>query len=254
MWRGASVWFFAYVVVAALVVPGLAGRRRGLAIAGAAAALAVLAAGPLPSILEDWLLPPALLLAGYWTSGLLFAAPMARVERLLVALDRRLGVTRIAAAAPPWLADLLEVAYAGVYAAIPIALVIYLRWTPGARAADFWSVILITDYVCFAFLPWVRTRPPRALDDSHPWVSRCRPFNLRLLGTASIQVNTFPSGHAAEGLAAALFVSAAPWPVPVSMGLAAAAISAGAVLGRYHYAADALAGWVVAAVVWWLLV
>jgi len=32
-----------------------------------------------------------------------------------------------------------------------------------------------------------------------------------------------------------------------------AAISAGAVLGRYHYAADAIAGWIVAVVVWWLL-
>jgi hypothetical protein len=30
------------------------------------------------------------------------------------------------------------------------------------------------------------------------------------------------------------------------------AISAGAVLGRYHYAADAIAGWAVALVVWWL--
>jgi len=27
-------------------------------------------------------------------------------------------------------------------------------------------------------------------------------------------------------------------------------VSAGAVLGRYHYAADAVAGWVVAAAVW----
>jgi hypothetical protein len=31
---------------------------------------------------------------------------------------------------------------------------------------------------------------------------------------------------------------------------AAAAISAGAVLGRYHYAADAVAGWLVALLVW----
>jgi hypothetical protein len=30
----------------------------------------------------------------------------------------------------------------------------------------------------------------------------------------------------------------------------ALAVSAGAVLGRYHYAVDAVAGWVVAVVVW----
>ena len=39
---------------------------------------------------------------------------------------------------------------------------------------------------------------------------------------------------------------ATPW-------LAAAAISAGAVFGRYHYAVDAVAGWVVALTVWSLI-
>jgi hypothetical protein len=36
------------------------------------------------------------------------------------------------------------------------------------------------------------------------------------------------------------------------MFLIAAAISAGAVFGRYHYAVDAFAGWAVAVVVWLL--
>jgi membrane-associated phospholipid phosphatase len=33
----------------------------------------------------------------------------------------------------------------------------------------------------------------------------------------------------------------------------AAAVSAGAVLGRYHYAADVAGGWLVAAAAWFLL-
>jgi hypothetical protein len=37
------------------------------------------------------------------------------------------------------------------------------------------------------------------------------------------------------------------------MFVSAAAISAGAVFGRYHYAADALAGWAVAILVWALV-
>ena len=41
-------------------------------------------------------------------------------------------------------------------------------------------------------------------------MSSLRRFNLRVLGATSIQVNTFPSGHAAEGLVAALLVLAAP--------------------------------------------
>ena len=76
-----------------------------------------------------------------------------------------------------------------------------------------------------------------------------RAFNLRMLGATSIQVNTFPSGHAAEGLAAALLVTAAPPAIVLAMFAAGLAVSAGAVLGRYHYLVDAIAGWIVAVLV-----
>jgi membrane-associated phospholipid phosphatase len=99
-------------------------------------------------------------------------------------------------------------------------------------------------------LPWVQTRPPRRLEPGPPWRSSLRFFNVRLLGETSIGANTVPSGHAAEAVAAALLVSDAPWPVAASMWLAALAVSAGAVLGRYHFAFDAVAGWAVALAVW----
>jgi hypothetical protein len=51
-------------------------------------------------------------------------------------------------------------------------------------------------------------------------------------------------------VAAALLVAAAPWPLAAAVAIAALLVSAGAVLGRYHYAADAFAGWGVAVVVW----
>jgi membrane-associated phospholipid phosphatase len=66
-------------------------------------------------------------------------------------------------------------------------------------------------------------------------------------------VNTVPSGHAAEALAAALMLSSAPWPVASIMWIFAASISAGAVFGRYHFALDAVAGWLVALGVWAIL-
>ena len=53
-----------------------------------------------------------------------------------------------------------------------------------------------------------------------------------------------------SSIAAALLVAGAPVPVVWAMFVSALAISAGAVLGRYHYALDALAGWLVAIVVW----
>lgn len=255
-WIAASVVFFVYIIAVTPLVRGLPSRKRVLAAAGAVAGLLLSAAAWRLSyrpILHDWLMPPVLLLLGYWTSGLLFAAPMPAIERALESIDLALDIDRLAARAPRWLAELLELSYAGVYVIIPIALLIHLFRTPAPDAARFWTVLLVTDFICFGFLPWIQTRPPRAFRTRDPWISRIRRFNILMLGKTSIQANTFPSGHAAEGLAAALLVTGAPPLVVLAIGAGAVLISAGAVLGRYHFGADAIAGWIVAIAVWWLV-
>jgi hypothetical protein len=253
LWEAASVIFFLAVVIVSPVVLRAGVARMIKVIAGAVTGLLVtfaIATIPYSPVLHDWFGPPALLLMGYWISGWLFVAPRARQERMLLAIDHRLNILPIARRLPRVLAELLEVSYIGIYPLIPIALVAHLTLTPNPNAERFWSVLLITDYICFIALAWVQTRPPRAFERGEPWQSTVRPFNLRLVGATSIQVNTFPSGHAAEALAAALLVSGAPLPVVILMSLNAVAVSAAAVLGRYHYAADALTGWAVAFLVW----
>ena len=253
VWPLASGLFFGYAAGVAATLPRLERRRRRAALIFSAVGLTlsvVSARLPFTAVLHDWLLPPALLLLGYWTSGLLFVAPMPRAERVLFAVDRALHIRTIAAHTPRPLAEFLEFAYVGVYPLIPIALLIQIWLTDSGDPAVFWTVVLVTDYICFGVLPWVQTRPPRALEGSAPWSARFRRFNVRLLGTASINVNTFPSGHAAEALVAALLVLDAPLPWVVWMFFNALSVSAGAVLGRYHYALDAFAGWLVAIVVW----
>ena len=253
MWIAASAVFFVYVTAVTPLVPRLSRRSRLLAWAGSLTGLAITAAAHfLPSrpLLHDWLLPPVLLLLGYWTSGVLFSAPMPRVEAALAAVDRWLEVEPAARATPRWLAEVLELAYVGVYPLVPLALAINVVAADGLDPERFWTVILITDFICFACLPWIQTRPPRALSAGEPWDTAVRRLNVRLLGKTSIHVNTFPSGHAAEAVAAALMVAAAPWPIAATVAVAALLVSAGAVLGRYHYAADAIAGWIVAVVVW----
>jgi hypothetical protein len=255
-WELASAAFFGYIAACAWLVPGVgpARRRRVFVIAAAGMVVSLAAARlTLPPVLRDWILPPLLLLVGYWSSGALFVAAMPRAERLLMRVDEVLRIGRISAATPRPVPAFLELMYVGVYPIIPIALVIHLLATPSPSARYFWTVVLVTDYICFGMLPWVQTRPPRALAAGEPWSSPVRRFNLRLLGAASIRVNTFPSGHAAEALAAALLVTGAPWPWVAWMTFNAAAISAATVLGRYHYAADAVAGWAVALGVWLLL-
>ncbi|MGH9370078.1 MAG: phosphatase PAP2 family protein [Vicinamibacterales bacterium] len=256
-WVAASVSFFVYVAVVSLFLRDMPRRRRGLAIGGAATGLLVSAAAhllPHHAFLHGWILPPVTLVLAYWTSGLLYIAPMPRAERALEAVDAFLGIDDVAAAAPRWLAELLEVAYASIYPLIPVALVVYLLTDSTAHADRFWTVILVTDFICFGFLPWVQTLPPRARRVNDPWVATVRRVNLTLLGNTSIQANTFPSGHAGEAVAVALLVANAPWMVAAWMGCHAVLISAGAVLGRYHYAADAVAGWAVAFCVWALVV
>lgn len=227
-------------------------RNRVRVLAGIALGAGVLAVSirlPAEGLANVWALPVALLLLGYWTSGLLFIGPMPRAERFLATIDEALGIDGLAARAPRPVAEFLEFAYAGVYPLIPIALVLALR--EGVSADRFWATILLTDYVCFGMLPWFQTRPPRSVGFEARWWSRWRSVNLRMLEVGSVQVNTFPSGHAAEALAAALLVSGSHPLIAGWMFFNAAAISAGAVFGRYHYAADAVAGWVVALLVYW---
>lgn len=252
MWHAAAYGFFLYAAVLALVMRGLAPRRRAGALVGAVAGAALTGAAMAVaegSIARDWLLPPAVLLTAYWASGCLFVAPQPAVERAFMAVDRALHVREGARRTPRWLAWCLEAAYCGVYALVPAALALHLLLAGSPDVDRFWTAVLLVDFICFAWLPWIQTRPPRALESEAPWESPIRSLNVRVLGATSIQVNTFPSGHAAEGLAAALLVMGTPLPVVALMFIAAFAVSAGAVLGRYHYFVDALSGWIVALVV-----
>ncbi len=249
-WQLASLIFFGYVLAVAVSLRGLRRAARWRVAAGAVigvAAIALSLALPSSGVANVWILPPAALLIGYWTSGLLFVAPMPGAERALARIDSALAIDELAGKCPRAVAELLEFAYAFVYPLIPIAL--YLALGQGVSPDRFWTTILLTDYVCFGMLAWVQTRPPRALGFEARWRSRWRVVNLRMLDASSVQVNTFPSGHAAEGLACALLVSGGSPLVAGAMFFIGAAISAGAVFGRYHYAADAVAGWAVALVV-----
>jgi membrane-associated phospholipid phosphatase len=252
LWHTAGLAFFVYV----LVVAALNQARRlrlGRVLAGSAIGSTVVLWSTFPGqpvLLSDWIWPAAVLLIAYWTSGLLFTAPDFRQERALICLDSRLDVREVARRTPRLLAEVFEAAYAGVYLLVPVTLLLRHQYSATPDPQGFWSVVLVTDFICFGMLPWVQTRPPRALEGKEPWHSSLRQFNVRLLGSTSIQVNTFPSGHAAEALAAALLVVEAPAVILLLVFAGAIAVSAGAVLGRYHYFADALAGWVVALGVW----
>jgi membrane-associated phospholipid phosphatase len=255
-WETASLISFAYSALTALLRPGVMSVVRLRALGASIAGIGLTATSVLlPSnvVLHGWLIPPVLLFLFYWTTGLLFVAPMKRAEQTFMGIDRSLHVRTWSSRVPKWLVEILEAAYAGVFGLIPIALALHLCLASAPDGDRFWTAFLVTDFVCFGFLPWIQTRPPRAIEAGEPWHSSLRSFNLKVLGAASIRVNTFPSGHAAEALMAALLVASLSPLIFAAMLLAALAVAAGAVLGRYHYAIDAFAGWFVAVMVWLLL-
>ncbi len=255
LWSLASLPYFGYILLLAWGTPGLPSASRTRASASAVIGLMLaLAAGWTSTFwLRGLVLPPLVLLIAYRASGFLWRGPMFGVETALAGADRALGVAGIARRMPRVLAEFLELAYGGVYPLIPIALVLHLVFSDNPDADHFWTVVLVTDYVCFGMLPLIQTRPPRNLEQGAPWRASLRVLNLNILNRASIGMNTVPSGHAAEALAAALLVLDTPPAIVAWMFFNAAAISAGAVFGRYHYAIDAMAGWVVAIGVWVLL-
>ena len=254
-WSAASVPYFAFIAATALITRDLAPRARLLAAGSSVLGLALAIAAGATDVfwLRSVILPPIVLLIAYRASGFLWRGPMFDLEAKLAAADQALRIPALVRRTPRLLAEFLEFSYAGVYPLIPVALALYLAYSPAPDADWFWTVVLVTDYVCFAMLPFIQTRPPRALETSDPWSTSLRSLNLRILDHASIRMNTVPSGHAAEALAAALLVLAAPPAVVATMFVAAAAVSAGAVFGRYHYSIDIIAGWVTALGVWSLL-
>ena len=163
-----------------------------------------------------WGLSPGLaLLAAYRLSGAYFIGPMARLERALLEPDRRLlwnsGLLPAWGAAPPLLREAVELAYLLVYAMVPAGALTLLLGGRIDALPRFWAAVFLSELACYAWLPWLRTRPPRVVEaePAPSGIGPLRRLNLVVLRWGSIQVNTIPSAHAAGAVAVALAVHAA---------------------------------------------
>jgi membrane-associated phospholipid phosphatase len=249
----ASEWiivgYFAYLAGTAAVLRGIDGRGRrrviGTATAVVIAVLTIASFGRSAILLRDWM-PPVYMLLGYWLPALLVASTNQAFERWLLALDQRwlgIDVSTISERAPRAVIELLEFAYLFCSPMVPLGFA--CLYIAGLREESdrFWTAVLAAVFGCYGVLPWLPTRPPRAFEGEPPRSpALMRRVNLRVLGRASIQLNTFPSGHVAASLATALAVCVRLPLVGLPLALLALAIAIASVVGRYHYAADALAG------------
>ena len=109
----------------------------------------------------------------------------------------------------------------------------------------FWTAVLLATLFCYAVYPFFPLTPPRVLfaDVWGPAVPPLlRNMNLWVLNRFSVQACLFPSAHAAAVTATALAVRAYRPRLGILFCIAALSVAAATVYGRYHYAADAVAG------------
>ena len=247
-----------YGLVLAAAAIGLPIARRHVAAAACLAySLSAFGAGTLVSwFWIQLVVPGALLLGGYWLSGFFYRAPQPWLERFLIDSDARVinafQINTALRRAPLWVLEVLEASYAADYVVVGAGAII-AAFAGLGPVTDYWTLVLAAELACYAAMPWLRSRPPRALEGPGVVTERAprlRRLNVAILDRASVQANTLPSGHVAGAVAAALAV----WPVDATAGAAllilAVLIAIAAAVCRYHYMVDCVTGAAVAVVAW----
>ncbi len=255
--------FFAYLTLLAVRRP-LPVRYlvRVLAIAiaciGLSVVLSQLRPSPALQIVREWI-PGIYLVQGYWLCGLFFERPMTAIEQRLIDVDRvlfrTLKGTEFLMRGPRVVLEYFELTYLLAYPFVPASFAVLCWLGARAEADSFWTALLIAGFGAYGMLPWVQTRPPRSFERVGPADARglfFRRLNVTVLDHASVQVNTFPSGHAAVTLAAALAIFTVDTEFGLAFGVVAASITIATVLGRYHYAIDSLIGLLLGVIAWWI--
>ena len=250
-----GVIYFLYLSTVALFVHLPLGRRWrvwGATLLTIFVDIIVIAGSSVVSVqvLRDWL-PALVILLAYFVTGAFFVAPSSRVEAGLKGWDDRLIGRRRGEGLPPVVRLYLDLVYDACFLMIPAGFAV-LVWTGHSALADrYWTLVSVAEFLAFGTLPWLQARPPWAIETSRKTDDTAiRRFSLFWVHHTSIRANTFPSGHASASLAVALALwPVVPWSAAV-FGALAVSIALGSVVGRFHYAIDAITGLVLALVIW----
>ena len=207
-------------------------------------------------IIRDWFPLPLTLLA-YREMGW-FAAPHLtfRLENIFIDWDRTLlrdwGVHRAIEGLGAVLPAILEIAYMLTYALAPFAVAMIYVYRRRGRVEQFLFPFLLAVLLCYAQFPFWPSEPPRTVfpgEDFPTMITVFRKFNWWMLGGYGIHTSVFPSAHVAGAFSTAFaLLSALPehrWPGRLLL-VIAVLIATATVYGRYHYLADAVAGFIVA--------
>jgi hypothetical protein len=163
LWAWSAATYAAILAIAALTQPI---KRQAVAIpATAAYGVSAIALGMAGPILWVALVAPGLLLLfGYWLSGFFFRDPQSWLEAWLLHVDRSVNAERWMARLPRLAREFLELSYTSVYAVIGGSAV-YAATVSLDAVTGYWNLVLAAGLASYAPLPWLRSRPPRALED-----------------------------------------------------------------------------------------
>lgn len=206
--------------------------------------------------IRDWL-PLGLTVLAYREMGwLALPHPGHTLEARWVVWDRAVlhgGVKGAIEAFGPVLPSALEIAYSLVYALAPISIAVLYFYRRRARVDQFLFIFMLGTLLCYAQYPWWPSEPPRAVffgQDAPAYDTIFRRFNWWMLGNYGIHTSVFPSGHVAAAFSTAFGMRQAlverKW-VSRILFVMATLIAIATVYGRYHYIADAAAGFAIAA-------
>ena len=204
------------------------------------------------SMVRDWV-PALLVLIAYWSADWAARPRSDRaLENALIGWDRRLlsdwglrtAIERFGALLPA----VLEMAYLLIYTVPPLAIAYFYIRHERRRLDDFLFPFLLGTLMTYALLPHFPSEAPRLVfaGEDLPGVETVfRRFNLWILDNCDIHSSVFPSGHVTVGFSAA-FAMLLALPENRRAGWTLLAIAllvlVNTVYGRYHYAADGLAG------------
>jgi membrane-associated phospholipid phosphatase len=205
--------------------------------------------------LRDWV-PQALMILAYKETGWFAPAKHTNAlehqwiiwDRLLLdTLHGRALVESVGAALP----SLLELSYSFVYAVPPLTMGVLYMLGLKKRSDTLLTIYLLGLFVCYAQFPFWPSEPPRTVfaGEDLPGVRTVfRDFNLWLVGNYGIHTSVFPSAHVSGAFAAAmgiLYLAPQRRRLLTAYFTYAALVATATVYGRYHYAVDAVAGFVI---------
>ncbi len=207
------------------------------------------------SIMRDWYPVPLMLLCYREMGWLAPAEHSYTLEQSWELWDKtllnNLGLKAAIESLGPVLPSILEIAYLLVYTIPSFALAMLYVYRRRERADRFLYQFLLGILICYTLFPLFPSEPPRTVfpgEDLPSHLTVFRRLNLWLLGGYGIHTSVFPSAHVAGAFSGAFgmirLLPEHPWVGRLLMALAIL-IATATVYGRYHYGADALAGFLV---------